>query len=262
VEEFRDYLFVVVNPLAPALLAEMGTGALRGTTRTVTQLGAVITAQALITHHEEPLSSIRWLRDYLDRHDAQAERGPDYLFHLVLDETVDRYAPVLDRIDELLDEAEEEILGRATSPHLLSRLLGLKRRIIHLRKTLVHEREVLARLSRGEFELINDRETVYYRNVYDHLVRFTELIEGSRDMASDLAQTHLAAVSNRLNRIMKVLTTISTIVLPMSLVTGVYGMNFRHIPELTWPWGYPLALALMALVGIGSLLLFRWRRWI
>ena len=106
-------------------------------------------------------------------------------------------------------------------------LIRLKRRVIALRKTLILMREVLARLTRGEFELVDDREIVYYRNVFDHLVRYTELIEGAREMVSDLMQTHLAAQSNKLNGIMKVLAMVSTIILPMSLVAGIYGMNFE-----------------------------------
>jgi magnesium transporter len=121
---------------------------------------------------------------------------------------------------------------------------------------------VLARLSRGEFALIDERETVYYRNVYDHLVRFAELIESSREMVSDLMQTHLSAISNRLNEIMKVLTMISTVVLPMTLVAGVYGMNFKHMPEIESPYGYPAALGLMAMMGLGSFAFFRWKKWI
>ena len=132
-----------------------------------------------------------------------------------------------------------------------------------MRKTLVYEREVLARLCRGEFDLIEAREMVYYRNVYDHLVRFTELIESSREMVSDLMQTHLAAASNKLNEIMKVLTMISTVVLPMTLIAGIYGMNFKKwFPELDWDYGYPFALGLMALTGIASFVFFRWKKWI
>jgi magnesium transporter len=191
----------------------------------------------------------------------QGHRGPDYLFHVILDAMVDEYAEVLDHITDTLEEIELKVLHQPTR-EILAMLLHLKRRIIQIRKSLVYEREVLSRMARGEFELIDEREMVYYRNVYDHLVRFTELIEGAREIVSDLMQTHLAAVSNRLNEVMKVLAMISTIVLPMTLVAGVYGMNFHLWPDENWAGSFPFALALMALTGLGGFLYFWWKKWV
>jgi magnesium transporter len=263
-EEFTDYLFVVINPLSKAFLESLrkledGTGPV-GQTPT-TQLSALLTERLLITHHYEPIACVDQCRAFLTRHSAQADRGPDYLFHIILDDTVNEYAIALDHFQEALDEAEAQVFEKPNQK-LLFGLLQLKREIIVLRKSLVYEREVLARLARGEFALIEEREMVYYRNVYDHLVRFTELVESSREMVTDLMQTHLAAASNKLNEVMKVLTMISTVVLPMSLIAGIYGMNFDHQPEFRWAWGYPFALGLMALTAVVCFLFFRWRRWI
>ncbi len=262
VEEFKDYLFVVVNPLAAGYLDRLRQGdtAAPDLARSLTQLSAILSQRVLITHHYHPEKCIKQVRDYLERHQHQAGRGPDFLFHLILDCTVDQFAPVLDHLDDALSEMEERLVHRPRHAHFV-RLLRLKRHTILLRKTLIYEREVLVRLSRGDFSLIDEREMVYYRNVYDHLVRFTELIESSREMVSDLMQSYLAAISNRLNEIMKVLTMISTIVLPMTLIAGVYGMNFRSFPELDWAWGYPFALGLMVLTGVVALVLFKWRKW-
>jgi magnesium transporter len=261
VEEFSDYLFVVVNPLHP-LVGAAGDRSPDAPANglIVTQLSAVLTHTRLTTHHLEPLDAITELRARLERHVEHGQRGPDYLFHLVLDAMVDEYAPVLDRVTDALESLETQVLMRPERS-MIKRLLRLKRHIIGLRKTLVHEREVLARLSRGEFSMIDARETVYYRNVYDHLVRFNELIEGARDMASDLMESHLSSTSNRLNEIMKVLTMISTIVLPMTLVAGIYGMNFDFMPELHWRLGYGWALGLMLLSGLLPLAYFKWRKW-
>lgn len=264
VEEFPDYLFVIVNPLSERTIGRLHRRpeeATAGIGRIVTQLSAVVTPRVLITHHYEGVVSIEELRSYLSKHAECAERGPDYLFHLVLDSMVDQYAPALDHIDETLDDVERRIFIRPTQ-RLLMRLMRLKRGITSLRKTLIYEREVLSRLSRGEFALIEARETVYYRNVYDHLVRFTELIESSRELVHDLMETHLASMSNRLNEIMKVLAMISTIILPMTLIAGIYGMNFDNMPEFHWEWGFLWALGLMALAGASSLVFFRWRKWI
>lgn len=263
VEEFPDYLFVIVNPLVDRFLDSIRTAMPfhRESAGGTTQLSAVLTRHVLITHHYERLSCIESLKGFLSRHEGQAERGPDFLFHLVLDTLVDQYAPAVDHFDDTLDNIEPQVFEKPTQESYMQ-LLRMKKKIIQLRKTMIHEREVLARLSRGEFHLVDEREMVYYRNVYDHLVRFSELIENSRDMVTDLMQTHLAATSNRLNSIMKVLTMISTVVLPMTLVAGIYGMNFEHMPEIKWLWGYPFALTLMAATGVAGYLWFRWTKWL
>ena len=276
VEEFPDYLFVITNPLPPGLAEVVtrkpnadGTNPLPPLTparllhrQNRPQLSAVLTHHVLITYHTQPLGCIDQTRRYLERHGETARRGPDYLFHLILDDMVDEYAPVVDRVSARLDRLETRVF-RDPSPKVLGSMLRLKRLVTGLRKTLILEREVLARLTRGEFALVEAREIAYYRNVYDHLVRYTELIESAREMVGDLMQTHLAAVSNRLNEIMKVLTMISTVVLPMTLIAGVYGMNFRKgMPELDWVYGYPFALGLMVLTGVTSFALFRWKKWI
>ncbi|MBP3957060.1 magnesium/cobalt transporter CorA [Gemmata sp. G18] len=273
VEEFPDYLFVIVNPLPPGLsklAASKGKpaegeaklpSASRMLRRHRPQLSAVLSRNVLVTHSMEPLACIASAHQFLARHGESARRGPDYVFHIVLDAMVDEYAPVVEWVAGRLDRLESQIFTRPTAK-LISGILKLKRIVTGMRKTLIIEREVLSRLIRGEFELVEAREMAYYRNVYDHLVRYTELIEAAREMVSDLAETHLAAVSNRLNQIMKVLTMISTTILPLTLISSVYGMNFKHMPELEWEWGYPLALGLMALTGIASLGFFRWKKWI
>lgn len=287
-EEFPDYLFVIVNPLpaevcrvpaktpaarpggepvedvnASAVLSPLGPTAtqLRQARRTRPQLSALLTHNVLITHHYAPLPCISEGQAYLARHADGLGRGPDYVFHLILDGIVDEYAPVVDRISGRLDRLETKLFTRP-SAELLARLLRVKRQVSYLRKTLILEREVLARLTRGEFKLVEAREIVYYRNVFDHLVRYTELIESAREMVSDLMQTHLSASSNKLNEVMKVLTMISTIGMVCAVVAGVYGMNFENMPETKWEWGYPMALGLMGVAAAGSFLFFKWRKWI
>lgn len=259
VEEFPDYLFVIANPLRPPPekgIESLGAGAATSTV----QLSAIVTGDLLITHHYQVLPAITDAKQFLHRHAEQCGRGPDFLFHLVLDHLVDDFAPEIDRIVDRLDEIEETEL-RSPSNTLMSELIHLKRRVIALRKTLILMREVLARLTRGEFRLIEAREIVYYRNVFDHLVRYTEFIEGAREMISDLMQLHMAAVSNKLNGIMKVLAMVSTVILPMSLIASIYGMNFDNIPELHWRYGYFLSLGAMLLVALIAIAIFWRRRW-
>jgi len=262
VEEFSNYLFVIANPLRGEFLTQIETVSAQPHRQSpYTQISAVLTGRVLVTHHYEPLECVKSTRKFVERHADACQRGPDYIFHLILDAMVDEYAPVVDHLADSLDVIETRMFRRPADT-LLPRLIRLKRRIVALRKTLILEREVLMRLTRAEFELIGEREMVYYRNVYDHLVRYHELVEGAREMVSDLLQSYMAAMSNRLNRIMKVLAMISTIILPMSLIAGIYGMNFhRGMPELDWRYGYPFALGLMAVTGASSLAFFRWRKW-
>lgn len=261
VEEFEKYLFVVVNPLTRAVVEKVRADGDEVTAQEAptTQLSAVLTRRVLITHHYQEVPAVTTLRGHLQRHEARAQRGPDYLFHIILDSMVDEYAPVLDHVTDALEEFEGVVIADP-SPSRLAELLHTKRFIASLRKTMIYEREVLARLQRGEFELIDEVETAYYRNVYDHLIRFTELIENSREMVSDLMQTHLSAASNRLNEIVKVLTMISTIILPMTLIAGIFGMNFEPLP--TKEGGFWYSILMMLATGVVGFTFFKWRKWI
>jgi magnesium transporter len=261
-EEFADYLFVVANPLPAALTApDPLAKPPRLSKLQRPQLSAVLTHNLLITHHYDPLPAVAAVRQFVARHADCPARGPDYLLHLILDGMVDEYAPVVERIGDRLDRLEGRLF-RKPDPAALTHLLRLKRQVSFLRKTLVLEREVLARLVRGEFALIDAREVAYYRNVLDHLTRYAELTESAREMVSDLMQTHLSATSNRQSETMKVLTVISTVLLPMNLVAGVYGMNFDVLPGKEFAAGFWLALAGMGLLGVGAVAFFRRRGWV
>ncbi|MCZ2343457.1 MAG: magnesium transporter CorA family protein [Bacteroidales bacterium] len=271
VEEFPDYLFVIVNPLPELFTRTRGVPVENGDTPTAPrfrttaanrpQLSAILSERLLVTHHYHRLACIEVVQNYVDRHGNIGQRGPDYLFHLVLDTMVDEYAAVVEGMAGQMEALETRILLR-NAPDIMPKLLRTKRQLNFLRKTLVLERELLARLTRGDFRLVQEQEVVYYRNVYDHLVRYTELVESGRDMVSDLMHTQLAASSNRLNEIMKLLTMISTIVLPMTLIAGIYGMNFEHTAVFKWEWGFAYSLLLMLTTGIAALGLFWWKRWI
>ncbi|MCI0541925.1 MAG: magnesium transporter CorA family protein, partial [Verrucomicrobiales bacterium] len=263
VEAFADYLYVVTTPLAKAFVdrrKDPGASLADADQGVVTQLSTVLSDKLLITHHTEPLEEVENLRSFLFKHEEQAGRGPDYLFHLILDAMIDSFAPVVDRLHGELEAIEDLVFSRPT-PDLLQRLIALKRLVIVLRKTTMYEREVLVRMTRGDFSQIDEREIAYYRFVYDHVVRFTEMIEGAREMIGDLMQLHLSATSNKMNEIMKVLAMISTILLPMTVISGFYGQNFAELPDWHMKWGWLMTLGAMLAFGGGAVAFFKWRRW-
>jgi magnesium transporter len=195
------------------------------------------------------------------------ERGPDYVYHLILDRIVDQYTPILDAFDDEIDQLEDEIFGKMNS-HTLSKILNMKRQVFSMRRITTYQREMVYRLSRGEFDLITDDEIAYYRNVFDHLVRAAELAESYRDILAGLVDAYLSMTSNRLNEIMKVLAIISTFFLPLTFIVGVYGMNFDtstspyNMPELKWVFGYPFAWGVMIMTAIVMFIYFKRKKWL
>jgi magnesium transporter len=188
-------------------------------------------------------------------------RGIDFRFHLIIDEVVDSYTPILDSLDTSIDTMEDEVFHNPTQQSMLG-ILHLKKNIMTIRRVAVYQREMLNRLSRGEFSLITEEEEVYYRNVYDHLVRMSDLTDSYRDIVSGLRDAYLSVTNNRLSQDMKVLTIISTIFLPLSFITGFYGMNFRVIPLVEMEYGIGVAALFMLFVAIAMLWIFKRNKWL
>ena len=256
IEAFADYLFVATNPAPADLFADAPAPPRRAPRE---QLAAVVTRTALVTLHARPLPCIdrAWGRAKL-----HADRGgPDWLLHLVLDALVDDYAPLFDAIDERLDDLEASLL-RARHGRAIPRLLALKRKTALLNRSLATGHEVVARLARGEFSVIDARERAYYRDAAEHLAHYAGLAEQAQEAVSDLMHLHLAASSNRLNEVMKVLTMTSTVILPMTLIAGVYGMNFDRLPGQHDAGGFYYALAAMVGCAAAALGYFSWRGWV
>ncbi len=259
VEDFSDYLFVIFNPVENPNGGE-GHGPNRGVEIRTSQLSAFLSRHALVTHHYKPLRSIQYATQLLTKNPNALGRGPDFLFHIIIDDVVDNYTPLLDSLDDAVDRMEEEVF-RQPGQRTMARILNLKRNIQTIRRVAVYQREMLNRLSRGEFGLITRDEMIYYRNVYDHLVRMTDLADSYRDIVSGLLDAYLSVTSNNLNRVMKVLTIISTIFLPLSVITGFFGMNFRYLPGLEWEYSAIGITLFMIAVAVGMLWVFRRNKW-
>lgn len=187
--------------------------------------------------------------------------GPDYLVYTLIDTIVDNYFLILEKIAERIEEMEEDII-ESPSTNKLHELYRLKREMINLRKSVWPLREVISRMEREESKLIKDTTKVYLRDVYDHTISVIETVETYRDILSGLIDIYLSSLSNRMNNVMKVLTIISTIFMPLTFITGVYGMNFEKIPGLHSESGFYTVLGLCALLSVTMLGAFRIKRWL
>lgn len=187
--------------------------------------------------------------------------GADYLAYSLIDAVVDDYFVALEKIGEEIEELETEVIANPTR-ETQRRIHRLKRTMIFLRKAVWPLREVISGLERRDSTLIREGTIVYFRDVYDHTVQAIDTIETFRDILSGMLDIYLSSLSNRTNEVMKVLTIIATLFMPLTFIVGLYGMNFRHMPELEWPWGYPAVLLLMLATSAAMLLFFRRRKWL
>ncbi len=168
---------------------------------------------------------------------------------------------VLEKLGESIESLEEEVVSKPT-PQTLQEIHRLKREMIFLRKSVWPLRESISPLQRTESGLISEPTDIYLRDVYDHTIQVIDSVESFRDMVSGMLDIYLSSVSNRMNEVMKVLTIIATIFIPTTFVAGIYGMNFKYMPELEWPGGYFAALAVMAIIGVSMLVYFRRQKWL
>ena len=187
--------------------------------------------------------------------------GPDYLAYALLDLIVDNYFVIMEKLGEKIEFLEEELVTQP-GPETLQTIHHLKREMIFFRKAVWPLREVIGSLERGESPLIKGTSRVYLRDVYDHTIQVIDTIETFRDMVSGMLDIYLSSISNRLNAVMKVLTIIATIFMPLTFIAGIYGMNFKYMPELEWRWGYPVVWFAVVLISVSMLIYFKRKRWL
>ncbi len=187
--------------------------------------------------------------------------GPDYLAYSLIDNIVDNYFIVMEHLEEQVEALEEELVLYATRESL-TKINRLKKDMIYLRKSVWPLREVISGLERTESPLIREGTVIYLRDVYGHTIQVIDTLETFRDLVSGMIDIYLSGLSYKMNEIMKVLTLIATIFIPLTFVAGVYGMNFRFMPELAWEWGYPMVWGIMIAMVIVMLVYFRKKQWI
>lgn len=189
------------------------------------------------------------------------QRGADYLCYTLIDCLVDNYFSILEKVDEKLERLENELFNEPT-PQTLVKIQRIKREISLIRKAVWPMREVISSFNRLDSALVQDATKLYTQDIYDHTIQAIDTVESFREISSGMLDIYLSTINQRMNEIMKVLTVVATIFVPLTFVSSLYGMNFDHIPELHWPWGYYMVIALMLSISAGMLYFFRRKQWI
>lgn len=252
-EDFSDYIFVVLktfdyNDQSDELEPE--------------QISLILGPSFVLSFQEREGTVFNPIRERIRNGQGRIRKmGADYLAYALLDSIVDNYFIVLEKVGEKIEFLEEELVTKPT-PDTLQTIHNLKREMIFLRKSVWPLREIIGGLEREEASLIRESTGIYLRDVYDHTIQVMDTIETFRDMISGMLDIYLSSVSNRMNEVMKVLTIIATIFIPLTLIAGIYGMNFQYMPELGWRWGYPMVWLVMLVIGALMLVYFRRKKWL
>jgi len=225
-------------------------------------LSFILGSNTVISFQEQPKDIFDLLRERLMKgYGKIRQKKPDYLFYRFIDTIVDNYFLVLDRLAEKIEELEDEVMERPKS-NTLQKMQVVRKELIYLRRTIYPLRESINTLLKSESKLLEKETERFLTDLYDHTIQVIESLETYRDLLSGIMDLFMNTASNRMNEIMKVLTIMSTIFIPLTFIAGIYGMNFEHMPELGFEWSYPIVWGLMILVAIGMLLFFRKKKWI
>ncbi len=253
-EDYSDYLYVVLK-----MLSWQDKGA-----EVVTEQLSLIVGPNFVFSFQEGIEGdvFSSVRDRIRTNKGRLRRmGADHLAYSLIDAVVDNYFVVLERLGEKIESLEEGVVSNPAA-QTLQEIHRLKRQMIFLRRAVWPLREAISAMERGESLLIREDTRIYLRDVYDHTVQIMDTVETFRDMVSGMLDIYLSSLSNRMNAVMKVLTIIATIFMPLTFLAGIYGMNFKYMPELEWRWGYPMVWILVLLITLSMLLYFKKKKWL
>ncbi len=254
-ERFEDYLYIVWHALLPGWekLADFS----------LCDLDVMVGKNYLLTSHNVPLPSVDNAFDAVKKKPELMRRGPAYCAYLIADVLTERFLPLMKQLETDIDALETAIV-KNPGPHLLEKIFTIKDKLQRLRRVGIHQREVLNRLSRGggDVEIIPDEVRPFFRDAYDNFVSVVDLGDSFREIVHSSMDAYLSMQGHKLNEIMKVLTLISTIMLPLTFIAGLYGMNFEVMPELKWQYGYFAALAVMGATALLFVWYFRRKGWL
>lgn len=253
IERFEHHLYMVFHGLVE--------GAEKTGEPKTCDLDVFLGRNWLVTSHGENFPAERAVFRQVQKDPTLFRQGAAYLCYLLVEHLTDRFLPLMERLDHEIDQLETDIV-KTQSPKVLETVFDLKHRLQKLRRVGLHQKEMLNRLGRGDFELVPPDARPFFRDAYDHFVRVVDLNDSFREIVSGAMDAYISMQSHRMNEIMKVLTLISTIMLPLTFIAGVYGMNFEFMPELHYQYGYFVAIAAMLLTAVVFFVYFRRRGWI
>jgi len=252
-EEFENYIFIVLK----MLLYDDAGGHI-----VAEQVSLILGPHFLISFQEKEGDVFDFVRERIRKARGRIRKsGCDYLAYALMDAVVDHYFVILEKLGDKIEHLEEQLLENTTRV-MLEDIHHLKREMIFLRKQVWPLREVLNSLIKDPSELVRETTHIFLRDVYDHTIQVIDTIESFRDILSGLSDLYLSTVSNRMNEVMKVLTIIATIFIPLTFIAGIYGMNFEFMPELKWPWAYPALWLVLIIIAYAMLSWFRKKKWL
>lgn len=253
IEDFGNYIYVVLK----MVYHDENDGEVK-----IEQVSLILGENFVISFQEKEGDIFNHVRERIRNGKGRIRKmKADFLAYSLLDAVVDNYFFILEKSGEQIEELEDKVVSQP-KPETLQEIHKLKRTMIFLRRSVWPLREVVNNLERGESSLIQETSRIYLRDVYDHTIQVIDSVETFRDMLSGMHDTYLSSISNRMNEIMKVLTIIATIFIPLTFVAGVYGMNFKFMPELDWRWGYFAVWLIMAAVAVLMIFYFKKRKWL
>jgi magnesium transporter len=258
IEDYDDYIFIVLKML---YYNEDGDEGLGDSKIDFDQVSMILGPNFIMSFKEKEVDVFNPLRDRLRTAKGRIRKqGPDYLAYSMIDAVVDHYFVIMEKLGDRFEDLEDAVVAHP-EPGILPTIYNLKRDMLFLRKSVWPLREAISKMQRTDSPLVSEATKIYLRDVYDHTIQVIENIETFRDMSASLLETYLSSLSNKLNEVIKVLTIISTIFIPLTFLAGLYGMNFRYMPELESPLGYPAVLFLMMLVVAIMMLYFKRKGW-
>ena len=251
IERFKDYIFVVFHHVDyNPNLREIE----------MMEIYAFLGKNYFVTVHKDDFPLVKKLWEDLILNQSIMERGVDFLMHNIIDKTIDQYLPLLDKWDTEIEGLEDKIIQGETE-NALEKLVDFRRRVSEMKRSIAPQRHMVYLLSKQDSQVVSEKAAVYFGDILDHIIRAQGILDSQRDLINSAFQAYSSNTTTQLNEVMKTLTLVATIFMPLTLITGIYGMNFQFMPELNSPAGYFIVLTIMLVIGIGMLSYFKKKKW-